>query len=97
MAGKRRPTPTRRLADKPTDAVNPAHYKRGTIETIDAIRAALSPDGFVDYCRGNVMKYAARAGHKGDAAVDLLKAAWYAQMAAACLDITVRDPRVMDV
>lgn len=40
------------------DAVNhPNHYCQGGIECIEAIRASMSPEGFQDYCKGNVMKY----------------------------------------
>lgn len=60
------------------DAVNhPSHYARGSIETIDFIRAKLGPDGFVAYCLGNVVKYVSRAGHKDDLVQDLSKARVY--------------------
>lgn len=62
-----------------TDMVNhPPHYKQGSIECIDAIEAALGPEGFRAYCRGTVIKYAWRAEHKGNPAQDLQKAKWYA-------------------
>lgn len=66
------------------DAVNPQHYKRGGTEVITFIREQLGDDGFVAYCRGNVMKYVARAGHKvgASASEDLEKAAQYCQWAA---------------
>jgi hypothetical protein len=64
------------------DATNPAHYRAGTVETIDAIRAALGDAGLIAFCRGNVLKYRARAGLKtADPAEDLAKAAWYEAMA----------------
>lgn len=60
-----------------SDPVNhPAHYTAGTIECIDAIQAALTPEQFVGYCRGNAMKYIWRADRKGGAQ-DLQKAIWY--------------------
>lgn len=56
-----------------SDEVNhPAHYLRGGIEVIDVIEAL-----GLDYHLGNVIKYIARAGHKGDELVDLKKAQWY--------------------
>jgi hypothetical protein len=40
------------------DSVNhPAHYTQGGIECIKAIEASMSPEGFQDYCKGNVLKY----------------------------------------
>lgn len=48
------------------DRVNhPSHYTQGEVECIDAIRAALGPVGFQDYCRGNVIKYLWRWRQKG--------------------------------
>ena len=60
------------------DMVNhPPHYTDGGIETIDYIRAKLTPEEFRGYCRGNALKYLSRAGKKGDPAEDLAKAQWY--------------------
>lgn len=61
------------MNEQPKEMVNhPAHYNVGSIEVIDAIEA-----WGLGFCLGNVVKYVARAGHKGDAAEDLKKAAWY--------------------
>ena len=69
------------------DSVNrPAHYTHGEIECIDAIESALHWSGFVDYCRGNALKYVWRAGLKNNSAEDLLKAAWYCERAARTLN-----------
>lgn len=59
-----------------SDATSPDHYKRGGIECIDAIRAAMSPSGFCDYCLGNVIKYGFRWRHK-NGVEDLKKARVY--------------------
>ncbi len=59
------------------DLVNsPPHYTHGDIECIDAIRAALGPEGFAAFCRGNVIKYNFRCDHKGGVQ-DVEKARWY--------------------
>ncbi len=58
------------------DPVNhPAHYV-GAIETIDYIRDKLTPDEFVGYCKGNVLKYISRERLK-NGKQDLEKAAVY--------------------
>ena len=63
----------------PVDNVNhPEHYKIGGIETIDFIKAKLTPEEFRGYLKGNVLKYASRAGHKNNAVEDAGKLAWYA-------------------
>ncbi|MGB0818876.1 MAG: DUF3310 domain-containing protein [Candidatus Puniceispirillaceae bacterium] len=60
---------------------NPPHYTDGEIECIDAIRAALGPDGFRAFCRGNAMKYIWRCELKDNMNTDLEKAGWYLQTA----------------
>lgn len=55
------------------DAVNhPPHYTFSKIEVLDAIEAWELP-----YHLGNVVKYVARAKHKGNEIQDLEKAAFY--------------------
>jgi hypothetical protein len=59
--------------EQAADPVNhPAHYKTGGIETIDFIEAKQ-----LNYHLGNVVKYIARADHKGDRLENLMKAQWY--------------------
>ena len=60
-----------------SDPINPDHYRSGGIECIDAIRAAMSPEEFRGFLKGQVFKYNWRMGRKGDAAEDSRKAAWY--------------------
>ena len=36
---------------------HPNHYCQGGIECSKAIEASMSPEGFQDYCKGNVLKY----------------------------------------
>lgn len=76
--------PDKEDAHKVYEEVNqPGHYISGGMECIDAIRAALGPEGFLSYCRGNAIKYAWRAGKKGpSASTDMGKAAVYANWAA---------------
>lgn len=59
-----------------TDQINPDHYRQGGIECIDAIEAALTPEEFRGYCKGNIIKYTWRERYKGEA-VSLAKARWY--------------------
>ncbi|MCQ4638606.1 DUF3310 domain-containing protein [Anaerovorax odorimutans] len=69
------------LPDMPSVAPDPVHhpehYTDGGIETIDYMRAKLTPEEFVGYLRGNAMKYLSRAGKKGDVVEDLKKCEWY--------------------
>ena len=61
------------------DAINPDHYKRSDIETIDAIEAMVAgwpPE--TAYRLGNVLKYLWRHQEKGGVE-SLQKAAWYLQ------------------
>ena len=60
-----------------TDEVNhPAHYTQGGIECIAAIEAALTPEEFRGYCKGNAIKYLWRMNYKGGKQ-SLEKAMWY--------------------
>ena len=66
-----------------TDLVNsPEHYRTGDIECIAAIEAAMTPEEFAGYLRGNIIKYIWRYDkkHRDDLALakrDLEKAQWY--------------------
>jgi hypothetical protein len=44
---------------------HPAHYCKGGVECIDAIRASMSREAFAGYCKGNVQKYTWRYEEKG--------------------------------
>lgn len=62
-----------------TDEINsPSHYMLfPDMEAIDVIKAALTPEEFAGYCKGNALKYRLRAGDKGPAAKCIAKANWY--------------------
>ena len=51
---------------------NPQHYNTGKIEVIEIIE-----DLNLGFNLGNVIKYIARADHKGNREEDLKKALWY--------------------
>lgn len=69
------------------DNVNyPQYYNTGNIECIDGIIASISIDAAIDFCEGNVLKYAWRAKHNGKEMEDMKKAAWYAQKAAELIE-----------
>lgn len=60
-----------------TDEVNhPTHYTSGAVECIDAIKAALTPEEFRGFCKGNMIKYVWREKQKGQSQ-SLEKARWY--------------------
>lgn len=68
---------------KPTETVNdavhhPSHYTLPglTVESVDVIRAVLTPEEFKGWCKGNALKYSLRAGRKDPAkeVQDLAKA-----------------------
>lgn len=62
------------------DAVinHPYHYTQaGDIECIDAIKAMLGQEAFIDFCRAQTMKYLWRARLKNSLLENLKKAEWY--------------------
>jgi hypothetical protein len=70
-------TKPKKVKLKPDLVNNPPHYTAGGIETIDYIKAKLTPEEFIGYLKGNVIKYTSRAGKKDDVVQDLEKAQWY--------------------
>ena len=56
---------------------NPPHYTNGGIETIDFIKAKLTPDEYRGFLKGTCIKYASRLGNKLNTD-DAGKLAWYA-------------------
>jgi hypothetical protein len=62
--------------DAPDIINHPAHYTHSAIEPIDVIE-----EWGLGFHLGNVIKYVARADHKGTRLADLEKARWYLERA----------------
>lgn len=64
-----------------SDPINPEHYKKGGIETIEYLQAKLSNPEFYGYLKGNALKYISREGLKSEKLLDKIedcrKAQWY--------------------
>jgi hypothetical protein len=61
------------------DKINPTYYSQYKIQPIEFIESLGLIEGF---CKGNIIKYTARALHKGglsEAITDLGKVCWYAE------------------
>lgn len=67
------------MAEQEDEAINPAHYKSGDIECIDAIKESMSNIAYKGYLKGNCMKYLWRyeTKHLDNPQQDLEKAQWY--------------------
>ena len=63
------------LAD--TTEVGGSHYKDIAIQPWDVMQAVLTPEEFVGYLKGSVLKYSLRAGKKAGADDDADKAKHY--------------------
>lgn len=61
---------------------NEERYDHGDVECIDAIKAALTPEEYRGFCKGNVMKYVWREKYKGGDE-DMKKARDYIDFAGA--------------
>jgi hypothetical protein len=73
--------------EDPDNVNSPSHYSAGSgIECIDAIRAALTPEEFRGYCKGNMLKYVWRERNKGGDE-SLKKAAKYVEFALEKADV----------
>lgn len=64
---------------------HPAHYggADNPYEVIKVLQAWLTPEEYSGFLRGNVIKYLARARHKGGL-VDYEKAKWYQDELVRC-------------
>ena len=66
------------MASQSPDMVNsPSHYQLDGMEAIDIIKAALTPEEYRGYLKGNALKYMLREPFKGNPAQDVAKAKWY--------------------
>ena len=75
------------------DPVNhPSHYTQGGVECIEAIEAALGPQGFIAFLRGQVIKYNWRLGKKDLPVQDAKKALWYGELLVSKLQEDVEEP-----
>lgn len=76
------------------DQINPKHYDLfpGN-QAIDVIQAALTPEEFNGYLKGNVLKYRLRAGRKGDPLIDLGKSEWYRDKLQETVDAALQTPK----
>ena len=61
-------------------SIDPAstYYDAGGIETLRIIQAKLTPEQYEGYLLGNIIKYACRFNHKGQADRDATKISKYA-------------------
>ena len=77
----------RKIKDDPVHS--PDYYMLfPDMETVDAIVELLTPEEFVGYCKGNILKYRMRAGKKSDKIVeDIKKARVYERWLAEVLTI----------
>lgn len=74
-----------------TDNVNnPPHYTAGKVECIEAIEAALTPEEFRGYLKGNIIKYVWRERFKGGRE-SIAKAGWYQQNLMSVTSGTEQD------
>ena len=73
------PVVTERAESECTDAINPAHYTQGSIECIEALKAAtVNLKGIEAVCTANAIKYLWRWKEK-NGATDIRKCIWYCE------------------
>ena len=75
-------------------AINQDHYNAtGQLQPIEAMQIFLPPEQFIGFLRGNVIKYACRAGRKDDEAKEVDKVIQYATWWRQALDGKTINPR----
>ena len=60
-------------------AKDQAHYEIGELQSIELIQMILTPEEFIGFCKGNVLKYNIRAKRKGCEQIDIDKAEQYSK------------------
>lgn len=88
--------PTQELAStkeqaKKDNVNHPQHYNKGGIECFDVIKAFYGKEAFEGFCAGNMLKYAMRYKHKGQALDDLKKIRFYADELAKMYESTNKE------
>ena len=73
------PEPPVEEANGPAPDPKARYYDAGGIETIDIIKAKLTPEEYRGYLLGVIIKYSCRLGHKGDAGRDAEKLRKYSE------------------
>lgn len=73
-----------RIETQEDNISNPKHYKLDglDIESIDVVKAVLGEEGFINFCLGNILKYAIRAKKKGQFDSDIGKIKTYCEFIA---------------
>ena len=68
-----------RLKGKDSSLKDPKsrYYNAGGFETLDVIKAKLTPDQYRGFLLGNIIKYSCRANHKGEFDRDIEKVKFY--------------------
>ena len=77
------------LVIKSMDSLQPAHYKQGSVECIDAMIAAFGRTEVAIFCRINAMKYMWRSTHHpAGIEENIQKSAWFLNK---CLELTQNE------
>jgi hypothetical protein len=81
-----------------SDNINPDHYKKGGIETIEYQQAKMSKEEFKGYLKGNALKYVSREGLKSEKLTDKIddckKAIWYLEQ---MIQVYQTDLKILEV
>ena len=81
-----------------SDNINPDHYKKGGIETIEYQQAKMSKEEFKGYLKGNALKYVSREWLKSEKLTDKIddckKAIWYLEQ---MIQVYQTDLKILEV
>ena len=81
-----------------SDNINPDHYKKGGIETIEYQQAKMSKEEFKGYLKCNALKYVSREVLKSEKLTDKIddckKAIWYLEQ---IIQVYQTDLKILEV
>ena len=87
--------PLRREDDHVEKVNHPQHYGGDTTyEVIKVLKAWLTPEEYIGFLKGNVIKYDARSAKKGSMLEDVRKAQWYQNELAVALAEFCKEKKI---
>lgn len=70
----------KKLLEEEYDEIHhPAHYEKDGMQVIEVLRAFLTEEQYIGYCRGNQLKYLLRMFDKDTPTKNVGKSNWYGE------------------
>lgn len=91
--GEKWESTTEHISNPEGSAKTSSHYQVASKQPIEIMQEVMSPEAFQGFCRGNVIKYTLRLGHKNEPLKEAAKIEQYAKWLRESLEGKQIDPR----